>query len=102
MIQRLVGFMQDSQLDAKREEYGPMWYIALLGTHPKYQGRGYGKKLLSVVASWADRDKMDCYLECSETNVPFYEKCGYNNISKGEVTVDGTTMFNFIMVRKYQ
>ena len=94
--------MQDSLWDEKRKEYGPMWYVALLGTHPKYQGRGYGKKLLNVIFSWADIDKKDVYLECSEENVRYYEKCGFMNTSKGEVLVDGTKRYNFIMVRKYQ
>ena len=102
MIQRFVGFMQDIQWDTKRKEYGPMWYIGCVGVHPNYQGRGYGKKLVNIIAAWADRDCMDCYLECSEVNVPFYVKCGYINIWRGDVTIEGSKVSNFIMVRKHQ
>jgi len=101
-IQRFVGFMQDTTWDEKRKEYGPMFYIALLGTHPSYQGRGYGKKILNIVAEWADSEGMDCYMECAEVNVPIYEKCGYENIWRGDVTVDGQKLSNFGMARKYQ
>eukprot|EP00584_Thalassiosira_punctigera_P009040 CAMPEP_0172529078 /NCGR_PEP_ID=MMETSP1067-20121228/3244_1 /TAXON_ID=265564 ORGANISM="Thalassiosira punctigera, Strain Tpunct2005C2" /NCGR_SAMPLE_ID=MMETSP1067 /ASSEMBLY_ACC=CAM_ASM_000444 /LENGTH=857 /DNA_ID=CAMNT_0013313067 /DNA_START=97 /DNA_END=2670 /DNA_ORIENTATION=- len=77
MIQRFVGVLQDSVWDDKRREYAakkPMWYIGSLGTHPKFQGRGLARRLLSVAANWARRDGADCYLECSEENVPFYER----------------------------
>ncbi|KAL7527222.1 hypothetical protein ACHAWF_002086, partial [Thalassiosira exigua] len=93
MMQRFVGLKQDSEWDTKRKEYmakTPIWYIGCLGTHPKFQGRGLAKRLLAVVAEWARRDEADCYLECSEENVPFYEKCGYNNIWRSNIEVDGT------------
>ncbi len=54
-----------------------MWYIAALGTHPKYQGNGYDRLLLGVVSNYAHETKHDCYLylECSGPNIAFYEKC---------------------------
>lgn len=78
-MQRYVGMKQDSGWDEKRREAAkkPLWYIAVLGTHPAFQGRGYARRILTVVAKWAAKDGADCYLECSEENVPFYEKCGY-------------------------
>ena len=78
-----------------------MWYVALLGTHPKHQGKGYGRKLLDLVASWAaEEGGLDCYLECSGPNVPYYEKCGYEVQWKDTIEVegDGTSMFG--MARK--
>jgi len=101
-IQRMVGLKQDMRWDKYRKDYGPMFYIAILGVHPNYQGRGYGKKLLNVVAEWAENEGCDCYLECAEANVPIYKKCGYENIWRDDVDVIGetTTISNFGMVRK--
>jgi len=102
MMQRFVGFKQDSAWDDKRREYAkrkPMWYIGALGTHPKYQGRGLASRLLAVVAGWAKRDGADCYLECSKENVPFYEKCGYDVNWRSDVNVDGTCTSMFGMAR---
>jgi len=87
--------------DENRKNYGPMFYVAILGVHPSYQGRGYGKKLLNVVANWADNEGMDCYLECAEANIPIYNRCGYKMISREDVEVDETVVSNFGMARKY-
>ena len=54
-----------------------------------------------MVAGWADREGVDCYLECSGANVPIYERCGYVNIWKATVLVDGINLTNFEMTRKH-
>ena len=88
-IQRFAAMKQDSQWDRKRKERGPMWYIGCLGTHPLHQGKGYARRLLDVVASWAELDGVECYLECAAENVGFYEKCGYREVWKADINVVG-------------
>eukprot|EP00561_Arcocellulus_cornucervis_P010604 CAMPEP_0185815406 /NCGR_PEP_ID=MMETSP1322-20130828/15724_1 /TAXON_ID=265543 /ORGANISM="Minutocellus polymorphus, Strain RCC2270" /LENGTH=135 /DNA_ID=CAMNT_0028512275 /DNA_START=46 /DNA_END=450 /DNA_ORIENTATION=- len=88
-VRRFAALKQDSQWDKKREERGRMWYIGILGTHPSFQGKGYARRLLDVVANWAARDGVECYLECSVDNVPFYEKCGYRIIWRTDINVVG-------------
>ena len=92
---------QDSAWDEKRKDYmsiKAIWYIGVLGTHPQHQGKGAARRLLDIVAEWASRDNADCYLECSQVNVPFYEKCGYKTIWRSDIVVDGTGTVLFGMV----
>ena len=45
----------------------------------EYSGKGYGKKLINFLINIAKKYK--CYkviLNCSEDNIGFYEKCGFN------------------------
>jgi len=101
-VQRLAAFKQDSEWDQRRKDYGEMWYIGLLGTHPKYQGHGYGRLLLNVVSNYAQETKHDCYLECSGPNIAFYKKCGYDVLWKNEITIHGESIVLAGMVKKYQ
>ena len=102
----LQGFSKKGQWDELREEYErPMWYVNILGVHPGHQGKGYGRILLDVVATWAegwDQGGSDCYLECSESNVAFYEKCGYRPISRDTVMLEGKDLPNYTMARRPQ
>lgn len=95
-IQRFAAMKQDSQLDTKRKERGPMWYIGCLGTHPLHQGKGYARRLLDVVAIWAERDGVECYLECAAENVAFYKKCGYREVWKADINVAGEDSVLFV------
>mmetsp|Transcript_30492 Transcript_30492/g.61195 ORF Transcript_30492/g.61195 Transcript_30492/m.61195 type:complete len:874 (+) Transcript_30492:77-2698(+) len=101
-VQRLAAFKQDSEWDQRRKDYGEMWYIGLLGTHPKYQGSGYGRLLLDVVSNYAQETKHDCYLECSGPNIAFYKRCGYDVLWKNEITIHGDSIVLAGMVKKYQ
>jgi len=94
-----VSLKHNPRQDEHRKNYGPMFYIAVLGVHPSYQGRGYGKKLLNVVANWADNEGMDCYLECAEANVPIYNRCGYKVIWREDVKVEENVVTTFGMAR---
>jgi len=101
-VQRLTAFKQDSEWDQRRKDYGQMWYVAVIGTHPKYQGCGYGTLLLDVVSNYAQETKHDCYLECSGPNIPYYEKCGYDVLWENEIAIHGDSILLAGMVKKYQ
>jgi ribosomal protein S18 acetylase RimI-like enzyme len=56
----------------------PHWYLAVLGTDPRHQGRGVGSALLAPILARCDGDRVPAYLESSKrTNVPFYERHGF-------------------------
>jgi len=99
--QKMACFKQDTQWDEKRKDYGDMWYVAVLGTHPVFQGRGYGRLLLDIVSSFADKTHHDCYLECSGANVAFYEKNGYKMVWKNDLSVDGDSIAFCGMAKRY-
>jgi len=101
-IQKMAAFKQDSQWDDKRKDYGidKMWYVAVLGTHAAYQKRGYGRLLLSIVSSFAEETQHDCYLECSEGNVPFYQSNGYEVQWNQVISVEGSSTSIYGMAKK--
>jgi GNAT superfamily N-acetyltransferase len=64
----------------------PHWYLAVLGTDPRHQGRGVGSALLAPVLARCDADRIPAYLESSKrTNVPFYERHGFRVL--GELAI---------------
>src|SRR5262245_9151819 len=66
----------------------PHWYLAVLGTDPRHQGRGVGAALLAPILARCDADRVPAYLESSKrTNVPFYERHGFRVL--GELAIRG-------------
>ena len=66
----------------------PHWYLAVLGTDPRHQGRGVGSALLSPILARCDADRVCAYLESSKrSNVPFYERHGFRVL--GELAIRG-------------
>ena len=62
--------------------YGKVGHIEDIVVHKKTRGTGLGKKLIEKLTE--ESKKQGCYkciLDCSEENVPFYEKCSY--VKKG-------------------
>ena len=85
-----------SGCEALKKKYAPdrpYCYLAALGVHPDYQGRGLAGLLLDRTheISGGSRDSSGVYLEtASMKNVDMYRHFGYNLISKDslENTVD--------------
>ena len=66
----------------------PHWYLAVLGTDPRHQGRGVGSALLAPILARCDADRVPAYLESSKrSNVPFYERHGFRVL--GELAIAG-------------
>jgi GNAT superfamily N-acetyltransferase len=56
----------------------PHYYLFLLGTRPKWQGRGIGSALMAPVLGTCDRDRVPAYLEAtSERNRLLYLRHGF-------------------------
>jgi GNAT superfamily N-acetyltransferase len=66
----------------------PHWYLAVLGTDPRHQGRGVGSALLAPILDRCDAEHVPAYLESSKrSNVPFYERHGFR--VQGELAIRG-------------
>ena len=56
----------------------PHYYLAVLGTEPEKQGKGFGAAMLAPVLDRCDAEGALAYLESSkERNIPFYERHGF-------------------------
>ena len=75
----------------------PHIYIELLAVDPKYQGSGYGGKLLSAVLDVSDQQGYPCYLETHlESNASFYENFGFETVER--VVVPNTEITQYCML----
>lgn len=57
---------------------GKVGHIEDIITHSSYRGQGLGKKIIQSLVSYGK--DCGCYkviLDCNDTNIPFYEKCGF-------------------------
>jgi ribosomal protein S18 acetylase RimI-like enzyme len=56
----------------------PHWYLPLIGTDPRQQGRGYGSALLRHALTVCDEERTLAYLEAtSQRSVPLYQRHGF-------------------------
>ena len=57
---------------------GKVGHIEDIITHSLYRGQGLGKQIIQSLVSYGK--DIGCYkiiLDCNNTNIPFYEKCGF-------------------------
>jgi hypothetical protein len=74
----------------KRLVRRPHWYLMVHGVKSSKQERGTGAALLEPVLSQADSQSLPCYLETfQETDLPFYEACGFRVQGAGQITGGG-------------
>lgn len=67
----------------------PYGHIENVVTDSSYRGKGVGKALIDYLVDKAKRK--GCYkvvLNCSDENVPFYQKCGFKKTSEVEMRLD--------------
>ena len=97
LLEQLVGprapevMELEERFEASHAADPPHFYLALLGTHPEYRGRGLGMSLLAEnLASLGDAEGVPSYLESTNPdNNPRYERLGFRRV--GEFTTpDGT------------
>jgi len=61
----------------------PHWYLATLGTDPRFQGTGVGSALLASTLARVDEEGTPAYLESSKArNVPLYARFGFEVIEE--------------------
>ncbi|KAL9621605.1 MAG: hypothetical protein Q9160_003997 [Pyrenula sp. 1 TL-2023] len=63
----------------------PYVFLAVLGTHPDYQGRGAGALCMKWGTEAADRLGVPCYLESTKAGQRLYRKWGFKEVDKFRV-----------------
>ena len=97
MMQELVGPGEGlSRLRALGQMRGhppePHFYLYGLGTHPEFQGRGLGVRVIEPVLTTCDRERLPAYLESANPrNHSFYERLGFRVVDE-LVIPDGPTI----------
>jgi ribosomal protein S18 acetylase RimI-like enzyme len=71
---------------AKREPEDQHWHLGPIGVLPSYRKKGIGSKLMERFCQEVDNCSSKAYLETDlDENVLFYEKFGFEIISKSEI-----------------
>ena len=70
------GTFQEVSKGIKPTEPSNYWYLALLGTDPSVQGKGYGSALLKYGLAEHVQEDDYVYLDCGYKNTRFYIKHG--------------------------
>lgn len=74
----------------RRHPHEPHWYLAVLGTDPAHQREGVGSALVRHVLDDHANISQPAYLETeTETNVPFYQRHGFEVIDELDVPRGG-------------
>jgi ribosomal protein S18 acetylase RimI-like enzyme len=72
----------------------PHWYLSVLGSDPRFRGRGAGGSLLSSALDRCDREGAAAYLESSkEENVAYYERFGFEVVAPIRMPRGGPSLF---------
>jgi GNAT superfamily N-acetyltransferase len=62
---------------------GRSWYLALLGTHPDFRGRGVARRLLEHVLHRCDEDGVPVWTETTDgANVAMYERFRFATVTR--------------------
>ncbi|EFX04688.1 gcn5-related n-acetyltransferase [Grosmannia clavigera kw1407] len=78
------------------------YFLNTIAIVPEAQGKGIGRKLVSVVTDRADAEQMPCYLESSKAqpNMAIYERWGFQFVRELTCDDDGAVCKLYCMVRK--
>jgi ribosomal protein S18 acetylase RimI-like enzyme len=75
----------------------PHWYLMVVGVHPDFCGKGFGKSLLEPVIKKAETNGEPVYLETAQPgNISFYEKLGFRVIRELVDPTSKLKMWTFI------
>lgn len=66
------------------------WYLEILATDPKHQGRGAGSMLMRIGTQNADQDGKEAYLEASPEGVSLYKKFGFEEAAILDTNIRST------------
>jgi GNAT superfamily N-acetyltransferase len=72
----------------------PHWYLAILGTAPRYQGKGFGAAVMAPVLEICDTEGLPAYLESSKhDNIAFYGRLGFEVTREMQLPGGGPTVW---------
>jgi GNAT superfamily N-acetyltransferase len=95
--------------DRQHDAHSAVWtdprgyyFLNIMVVLPEAQGRGIGKKLVTVVTDRADAEDMPCYLESSrdKPNMQIYERMGFRFAKQMDCDDDGQVCKLYCMVRE--
>ena len=98
-MKRLLSF--SDMVDAYHKRHAPTLhcYLFFIGVDPRFQGKGFGGKLLRPLLDRMDQKDMPCYLNTqNEKNIPLYEHFGFSIVE--QVRLPGTEILHTGMLRK--
>ena len=76
----------------------PHIYLMVIAVDPKFQRRGFGRKLLLPMLEHLDRNNLKCYLDTNKkSNVLFYQNFGFRILKEFEI--EDTRIINWSMLR---
>ena len=79
-----------------RQRLGPTphWYLAVLGVDPRFQGKGYSRRLLQPMLDRLDTENLPCYVETStEEYVQIYQRFGFRVVCETVLPGSGSQMW---------
>ncbi len=83
IIYRLEGFEKYARENRKQFLDDNTWYVYIFATGKEYQGRGYGKKLMEELLSFACENGFRLCLETNERgNLGMYEHFGFRTVKE--------------------
>ncbi|KAB5558715.1 acyl-CoA N-acyltransferase [Coniochaeta sp. 2T2.1] len=97
--------------DAQNAVHSDVWkdprgyyFLNIMTVLPEHQGKGIGRRLVTVVTDQADREGMPCYLEASRDvpNMAIYERMGFKFVKKLDCDDNGDICTLYTMVREPQ
>jgi GNAT superfamily N-acetyltransferase len=91
----------EQYIEKKHKELAPNrhWYLSVLAVDPKYQGKGFGGKLVKEMLTRIDKEGLPCYVETEgEKNVSMYQRFGFKVLE--EFTVPDTKDTLVAMLRE--
>ncbi|OJI89134.1 hypothetical protein ASPTUDRAFT_206115 [Aspergillus tubingensis CBS 134.48] len=83
----------------KLRRLSDLWYLEVVAVHPSLQGRSLGKKAMTWVLDHIKHEPL--LLECtSESNIPFYQKLGFEVVEEVELMEGGEAVKLWFMLRQ--
>ena len=74
-------------------------FLNILATHPKYQRKGVGRKLLQWGLRTADAENIPIALYASPNGANLYRSIGFQDLAKSVVEYNGIRLEDPFMVR---
>jgi len=75
------------------------WYCKTIGVAPKFQGQGFGSRLIKPMLARIDEEQLPCYLDTNtEENVALYEHFGFNVVKR--YVIPDSDVINWSMIRE--
>jgi len=93
-LQRLGSVLDHLQNNHRADVATAHWYLMIVGVTPERMRNGVGTALLRPGLESADKDGVPIYLDTAErSNIPFYEKLGFEVAVESVEPSSGLTMW---------